>query len=87
MFPTLLVIGGSIGILLTLCAGEAIKPFSSKAGTASSLYGFVQHSGASLIGFALSILVGGQMHSMTVGLFLLALLSLLIRFIIKGDDD
>ena len=45
------IIFSSIGfsLLMGTCAGQALEPFATRAGTASALLGFMQMSGSALI--------------------------------------
>jgi DHA1 family bicyclomycin/chloramphenicol resistance-like MFS transporter len=43
-------------LLMGACAGQALAPFGTKAGSASALLGFIQMSGSAVIVYCLQLL-------------------------------
>ena len=72
-----------IGMIITLTTGQALIPFSNNTGAAAAMFVFVQSSGAASISYLAGRLIGGTMFSVSVAIWVCALLAAASCFILR----
>jgi MFS transporter, DHA1 family, multidrug resistance protein len=70
------------GIVMSLCSGSALAPFSHNSGTASSIYLLVQSAGASGISYVAGQMLPKQLYVMALAMACCAVLALLSKILI-----
>lgn len=84
--PLVLAAAGS-GVIMALCSGAALTPFSHNTGTASSLYLLLQSIGSSAISLAVGLLLPKQLLPMAAALAVCAGMAALAKTLInKGAN-
>ncbi len=73
------------GIIMALCSGSALSPFSHNSGTVSSIYLLIQSLGASGISFATGQLLPKQLLAMTIVATCCGALALASKLLIRDD--
>ncbi len=71
------------GMVITLTTGQALIPFSNNTGAAAAMFVFVQSSGAAAISYLAGRLMGGSMFSVSLAMWLCALLAAASCFILR----
>lgn len=66
--PLLLCAAAGSGVVMALCSGAALTPFSHNSGTASSLYLLLQSTGSSLISLGVGLLVPKQLMPVAIAI-------------------
>jgi DHA1 family bicyclomycin/chloramphenicol resistance-like MFS transporter len=72
------------GIIMPLCSGGSLAPFSHNTGTASSLYLMIQSVGASGISFLVGLTVAKQLLPITLAIATCAALALISKIVLSG---
>lgn len=91
--PAILMLAGPLvvaclgcGIILALCSGGALAPFSSNSGTASSLYLLVQSIGASGISYVAGQLLPKQLLAMAIATTCCGAMAVLSKLLIGSGE-
>jgi hypothetical protein len=70
-------------MVITLTTGQALIPFSNNTGAAAAMFVFVQSSGAAAISYLAGRLMGGSMFSVSLAMWLCALLAAASCFFLR----
>lgn len=92
--PAILMLAGPLvvaclgcGIILALCSGGALAPFSNNSGTASSAYLLVQSIGASGISYVAGQLLPKQLLAMAIATTCCGAMAILSKLLIGSDEN
>ena len=85
MAPLLTLASMGCGIIMSLCSGGSLAPFSHNTGTASSLYLMIQSVGASGISFLVGLTVAKELLPITLAIAACAALALISKILLSGE--
>ncbi len=75
------------GVIMALCSGGALAPFSRNSGTASSVYLLVQSMGASGISYAAGQLLPKQLLAMAIATTCCGVMAVLSKVLIGSGEN
>ena len=75
------------GVIMALCSGGALAPFSSNSGTASSVYLLMQSMGASGISYAAGQLLPKQLLAMAIATTCCGIMAVLSKVLIGSGEN
>ena len=87
MAPMLALSGAGSGVIMALCSGAALTPFTHNSGTASSLYLLLQSLGSSAISLSVGLLLPKQLLPMAVAMAVCACLAILSKVLLGQPDE
>ena len=87
MAPLLIVAAAGCGVIIALCSGAALTPFTHNSGTASSLYLLLQSAGASAISLIAGLCLPKQLFPMAAAITLCAGLAIVTKILLSRPQD
>ncbi|MCB1675712.1 MAG: MFS transporter [Halioglobus sp.] len=81
--PGLILAGAGSGVIMALCAGAALTPFTSNTGTASAIYLLLQSVGSSAISLGLGLCVPKKLLPMAIAMGTLGGLAMLSKVLLS----
>ena len=85
--PWLIVAGSGSGVIMSLCAGAALTPFSANTGTASSVYLLVQSAGSSAISLGVGWYLPKELVPMTAAMAICACLAMASKVVLSRQGE
>jgi len=86
MAPMLALSGAGSGVIMALCSGAALTPFTHNSGTASSLYLLLQSLGSSAISLAVGLLLPKQLFPIAAAMAACACLAMLSKVLLRRAE-
>tara|TARA_R110001592_G_scaffold337300_1_gene623721 strand:- start:340345 stop:341541 length:1197 start_codon:yes stop_codon:yes gene_type:complete len=87
MAPMLALSGAGCGIIMALCSGAALIPFTHNSGTASSLYLLLQSLGSCAISLAVGLYLPKQLLPIAIAMIACACLAMLSKLLLSRNEQ
>jgi Bcr/CflA subfamily drug resistance transporter len=81
--PLLVIAAAGSGVIMSLCSGGALVPFTHHSGTASSLYLLLQSAGSSAISFTVGRCLPKELYSIAAAITACACLAILSKVLLS----
>ena len=85
--PALILAAAGSGVIMSLCSGAALAPFTHNTGTASSLYLLLQSAGSSAISLAVGLYLPKQLLPIAGALAVCGCLAVLSKIVLSRARD
>lgn len=87
LMPMLVIAAGGCGVIMSLCSGGALTPFSRNSGTASSLYLLLQSAGACLVSFSVGLLLPKELLAISLATSACAAMAVVSKIALSERND
>ena len=84
LVPFLVAAAAGCGIVMALCSGAALTPFTHQSGTASSLYLLIQSAGSCAISLSVGLLLPKEITTIALAMAACAAMAVLSKLLIRG---
>jgi DHA1 family bicyclomycin/chloramphenicol resistance-like MFS transporter len=84
--PLLLMSAAGCGVIMALCSGSALTPFTHQSGTASSLYLLIQSAGSCAISLAVGLTLPKELSAISLAMAACALMAVATKLLASGHE-
>jgi DHA1 family bicyclomycin/chloramphenicol resistance-like MFS transporter len=85
--PFIITGAAGCGVVMALCSGAALTPFTHQSGTASSLYLLIQSAGSCAISLAVGLTLPKELTTISLAMAACALMGLITKILADGQSS